>query len=526
MVYKQHQDWLGGRFIHKTRTMHQRLGMAFVAAWRLKATGSSGCYVSLELLSATLAVAAISALLAFHNIDFPFGVHPDEAIKVGFAFGQPDNYRHPPLLIVLARFAAWLDGAVHDRDFRLAGRTVCAFASVAASVLFYLVLRRYADKLNAFLWGCVFAASPAITIHAHYFKEDAVLIFAICIGLHALVRLRERTDSVDLLYFGFALGLAITAKYVGVANSLVLFVVAITYCKLEWRQAAIVAAVGALTVLAVYTASLLTETGSGLSTILRGFVIELNHVEEGHDLKEWFFEGYGLTHFRYHLIPSLTVPTMVISLGAIAIAILGDRNRAVAAFAGAAIAWLFMLELSPLKIIGSMRYVLPVVIYLLLAAGIACSKAIAPRSHWMSAGLGLLAMAASSHASIEYTGSMSRKNDTRFAAMRFLETRGITRFFADYLMGEPAPETRDYRDLSSVDYLVSQRFARYLRGGGLSEQPQLTYVLAGMFRCLDGHVAAQFSRLYGDYAYVAPTVKIYDLRQARFCIPDPAELGP
>ncbi|TIT31486.1 MAG: hypothetical protein E5W78_12975 [Mesorhizobium sp.] len=110
--------------------------------------------------------------------------------------------------------------------------------------------------------------------------------------------------------------------------------------------------------------------------------------------------------------------------------------------------------------------------------------------------------------------------------MRFLETRGITRFFADYLMGEPAPETRDYRDLSSVDYLVSQRFARYLRGGGLSEQPQLTYVLAGMFRCLDGHVAAQFSRLYGDYAYVAPTVKIYDLRQARFCIPDPAELGP
>lgn len=110
--------------------------MAFVAAWRLKATGSSGCYVSFELLSATLAVAAISALLAFHNIDFPFGVHPDEAIKVGFAFGQPDNYRHPPLLIVLARFAAWLDGAVHDRDFRLAGRTVCAFASVAASVLF------------------------------------------------------------------------------------------------------------------------------------------------------------------------------------------------------------------------------------------------------------------------------------------------------------------------------------------------------------------------------------------------------
>ncbi|WP_292705884.1 glycosyltransferase family 39 protein [Mesorhizobium sp.] len=500
--------------------------MAFVAAWRLKATGSSGCYVSFELLSATLAVAAISALLAFHNIDFPFGVHPDEVRKVGFLSGQPHNYRHPPLLIVLARFAAWLDGAADSHGFLLAGRTVSALAAVGASVLFYLVLRRHADKLNAFLWSGVFAASPAIAIHAHYFKEDAVLVFAICMGLHALVRLKERTDSGNLLYLGLALGLAITAKYLGAANSLVLFVVAIAYCKLDWRQATAVAAVGMLTVLAVFSASLLTESGSGLSSIIQGFVFELNHAEEGSELKEWFFEGYGLTHFRYHLIPSLTVPTMVISLGAIAIAILGDRNKAVAAFAGGAIAWLFMLELSPLKFVGFMRYILPVVIYLLLATGIACSKAIASRSYGVSAGLGLLAMVASSHASIEYTGYMNRQNDTRFSAMHFLESRGITRFVADVSMGEAAPATQDYQDLSSVDYLVSWKFARYLRGGGLSEQRQLTYVLAGMFRCLDGHVVAQFSKLYGDYAYIAPTLKIYDLRQARFCIPNPAELRP
>ena len=468
---------------------------------------------------AILVLAAISASLAFYNIDFALGIQPDEPLKVGFAAGQHHNYAHPPLMIVLARFAAWLSGASSEHDFLLAGRSVSALACVAATVLFYVVLRRYADGINAFLWACVFAVSPAIAVHAHYFKEDAVLIFAICVGLHALVRLKEQVTTVNLVYFGFALGLAVTAKYVGAGNSLVLFIVAIVYCKLSPRQGVIVAAADAVTVLAVFGASLLTETGGGLSTVIGGFRTELKHAEMGHDLKEWFWEGYGLTHFRYHLIPSLTGTTMAIALGAIAIAIFADRNKYVAAYAGGAFLWLFLLELSPLKIVGSMRYVLPVIVYLLLAAGIACSRAVAPRSRLVATGLGLVAMMASAHAGISYVANLDRKTDTRFAAMRFLEQQGITHFVVDYPMGEPAPAAEDYRDLSSVDYLVSLKFQRYLRGGGLSEQDPRIYELAGMFRCLDGHVAAQFSKPDGDYGYVAPTVRIYDLRDARSCIP-------
>ena len=175
-------------------------------------------------------------------------------------------------------------------------------ACIAASVLFYLVLRRYADGLNAFLWACVFAASPAIAVHAHYFKEDAVLVFAICVGLHALVRLKEQVSTVNLTYFGFALGLAVTAKYVGAGNSLVLFVVAIVACRLSLRQGIIIAATDALTVVAIFGVSLLTETGSGLSTVIHGLGSELMHAETGHDLKEWFWEGYGLTQDRKSVV--------------------------------------------------------------------------------------------------------------------------------------------------------------------------------------------------------------------------------
>lgn len=468
---------------------------------------------------AMLVLAAISASLAFYNIDFPYGIQPDEPIKVAFAAGQHHNYAHPPLLVILARFAGWLSGASNEHDYLLAGRSVSALACVAASVLFYVVLRRHADGINAFLWACVFAVSPAIAVHAHYFKEDAVLVFAICVGLHALVRLKGEVDTVNLVYLGFALGLAVAAKYVGAGNSLVLFIVAIVCCRLSLRQSIIIAATDALTVVAIFGVSLLTETGSGLSTVIQGLGTELIHAETGHDLKEWFWDGYGLTHFRYHLIPSLTGPTVAIALGAIVIAIIADRDKYVAAYASGAFIWLFLLELSPLKLVGSMRYILPVVVYLLLAAGIGCSRSIGPRSRLAAIGFGLVALVASAHAGMAYVANLDRQTDTRFAAMRFLEKQGVTHFVVDFPMGEPAPETRDYRDLSSADYLVSLKFQRYLRGGGLSAQDPSVYELAGMFHCLDSHVAAQFSKPYGDYGYVAPTVRIYDLRDARSCVP-------
>lgn len=308
-------------------------------------------------------IGTLAAALAFHNLDFLYGAHVDEPRKVGFVAGNAHNYFHPPLLIVLARFSAWLSGALTDQDRLLAGRQVSALAAVAASVVFFLVLQRYADRLQAFLWSCIFAVSPAIAVHAHYLKEDALLVFAICLSLHALVRLKENGRTPDLVYFGFALGLADSAKYVGVTNSLALLAFAIWHCRLGMRSILIVFAAAAFTVAMVFLLSFSTEAGSGLGSVLSGLAKELKHANRGHDLKEWAWAGYGLTHFRYHLIPSLTGMTVLIGLVAIGLAIIVDRSRRVACLAVAALAWLLLLELSPLKIVGSMRYVLPVVIY-------------------------------------------------------------------------------------------------------------------------------------------------------------------
>ena len=184
--------------------------------------GPAGRYGGLTTLLPVLVLASLAAWLAFLNLDFPYGIHPDERVKVAFAQGEHHSYRHPPLLIILARLGGWLSSASTDLEVLTVGRSVSALASVGASVVLYFVLKQFSAGLHAFLWSCVFATSPAIAVHAHFFKEDALLVFAICLGLHALMRLKLRAGALDLAYFGLALGLAASAKYVGVINSLVL----------------------------------------------------------------------------------------------------------------------------------------------------------------------------------------------------------------------------------------------------------------------------------------------------------------
>lgn len=464
-------------------------------------------------------VGLASGLLVFQNLDFPLGFHADEAVKVAFAAGADHNYFHPPLLIVLARFFSWVSSAADRQDVLIAGRLVSALSGIGASVAFYLVLRRFADDINALLWSCAFAMSPAIAVHAHYFKEDSVFIFSLCLGLHALVRLKERQSLANLVYLGVGLGLAMSAKYVGVINSAVLFVVAIVYCRLRLRQSLAIGGLAVVTVAVVFALSLMSEPSGHVATVVSGFLAEWRHAAQGHDLREWFSQGYGLTHFRYNLLPSVTVPTMLVALATIAYAVAHLRDYRVAAFAAAAAAWLFFLELSPLKLVGLIRYVLPVFVYLLLAAGVACSALAERRSRLTAISLSVVAMLASAQAGVAYVGNLSADGDTRSSAMKFLKDRQATNFVVDFPMGQPAPPAGKYRDLQDKDFLVSVKFARFLRGGELKEQNPEVYVLAGMFRCLEGHIAAQFSRIDGDYAYVAPTVKIYDLRGGRGCIP-------
>lgn len=470
-------------------------------------------------------VAVLTICLGLYNIDFPIGQHPDEIWKAQLATGYPHNYAHPPLLIVLARVVAYFSGATEQLDFLFAGRLVSVLAAAAAGALFFLTLSRFTDRLNAFLWSCAFAASPAIAVHAHYFKEDIVLVMAICLGLHALVILGQRRNLVRLIYFGLALGLAPTAKYVGIINSVMLFGVAVVWCKLNWRQALLVAFAFLLSVLAVFSASLLTETGTSLSTISAGLDMELRHSLEGHDIRDWFWGGWGLTHLRYHLLPSMTPLAVVIVASAALVAIAIDRDKPAMAFAAGGLVWLSVLEASPLKLIGQMRYILPVFVYAAAVGGVAVSRSIGKRNKWAALSLSSLVLAVSAHAGHSYVANMGPANDTRAAAVQFLATQGQVSFVADYPLGYPGGFTPNYGDLQKIDFLVSMRFQRYLRGGTLSEQRQSIYRLASMFKCLDGFVAAQFSREYGDYAFVAPTVKIYDLRRARHCLPE-TELPP
>ncbi|TJV22955.1 MAG: hypothetical protein E5Y04_23470 [Mesorhizobium sp.] len=465
------------------------------------------------LLLAT--VALLAGYLAFANQDFPFGFHPDEGFKVAFSEGQAHNYKHPPLLIVLARIVGWCVGAASDHDFLIIGRSISAVAVIGSTVALYLTLMRLADPAQAFIWACIFAASPVIAVHGHYFKEDALLVLAICLGLHALLKLKAEASLVNILYFGFVLGIAISAKYPGVVNSAGMFLVAAVWGGVSRRQLGVVALMATATVGLVFVASFATQEGGSIQTVIAGFLYELGHAQRGHDLKEWFWAGYGLTHFVYHLVPGLTGFTVLVGILAIGLSVSVDRNRTTSALAIAALLWLFILELSPLKLVGSVRYVLPIVPYLVAAACVAFSTSVRPRYPSTAVAVAVVALSITFHAGYSYVRNMEPENDTRLTSAKFVAENHLTNVMLDYPAGLPDR----YENVGSYDYLVSTRFRRYDRGGRLSQQDQITYKLSSMFHCLDGHVIGEFSKVYGDFATVAPTVKIYDLKASRNCIP-------
>jgi 4-amino-4-deoxy-L-arabinose transferase-like glycosyltransferase len=462
-----------------------------------------------------VAIGLVTALWAIHNNDFPLGFHFDEVVKVKLLAGAANDYLHPPLLIVLAKTVAFITGASTEGELLMAGRTVSALAAIMSAVLFYSSLRFYAPQGIAAVWSLAFSLSPAIAVHAHYFKEDVLLVLAICMSLHALLHLRERRNLQRLLYLGLALGLAPAAKYVGVFNSAAVLVLAIATCRLRARELLIIAATALATIVLIFLLSVQTSLSNAMSALAKGLSFEIEHAKGGHDLKEWSEAGYGGTHLWHHLLPSVTLPVLLIASGAIALVLARSRSREVATYAGLAGMWLFLIELSPLKLIGQMRYVLPVVVYLLFAGAIACARLREAGFGRPATVLSLAAAVVSAHSGFAYVRNLAPQEDTRASALAFVSANAAAKAVTDYPIGYPVRLAWDYAQIGDADFLISLRFARFLRGSELREQRQSVYLAGSMFRCLEGHVAAVFSRLYGDYGFVAPTVKVYDLRRAR-----------
>jgi hypothetical protein len=321
-----------------------------------------------------------------------------------------------------------------------------------------------------------------------------------------------------IIYFGICLGLAPAAKYIGALHMVMLAAAAIGIFRLSARDILLTAAAAIAVFALVFVLSIpVSGTLAGVPELVaQGLGREMEAVVAGRENPKWFTTSYGLTHFWSHLRPVLTDITLVIALALVGTAI-KLRDARVILFGAFALIFLIAIELSPLKIL---RYVLPVAVYLMLAAGIAAARLSDANQRFAVPILMALGVAAASAATAGagYVANLDKDRDTRVSAIQFLTDQGISNFVQDFAPTFPGVRYARYPDLSGYDYFISIRSSSAALQGPLPDPNDRTYRRIVFFRCLSKYQIAEFSRYFaGMGGTVAPRVRVYDLRNAQEC---------
>jgi hypothetical protein len=165
---------------------------------------------------------ALCLWLNTRNNDFPVAYHVDEPSKAQQVIDNVRNYRHPQLLVELSQWAVrWWKTPPKTQDVVQTGRWVSAVLAALASVMLagcgYLV----AGPGGMVLGGLSVGLCPSLLVYAHHMKEDAALALGVSFTVLAMAMVWRARSSLGLVIssalLGLAVGLAISAKFVGVA---------------------------------------------------------------------------------------------------------------------------------------------------------------------------------------------------------------------------------------------------------------------------------------------------------------------
>ena len=156
------------------------------------------------------------ALGVFHH-DFPSAYHPDEPAKVAQLVAGTRDYHHPPLMLTLADALARVVGTPREPEaLARVGRTLSAACLAGAVALLVALAGIYGRTRAAVVTAAVALGLDAqAVLAAHFFKEDALFVFALALTFVAGAVHWRRRGRWDRLALGAAAGLALSSKYVG-----------------------------------------------------------------------------------------------------------------------------------------------------------------------------------------------------------------------------------------------------------------------------------------------------------------------
>jgi hypothetical protein len=479
------------------------------------------------------AILLLAALLNHAGNGFPVELHPDEGRKVEFVLGDTQDFKHPILLLQLVRALRWLAPTDDPQRIAVMGRRVSAMAGVAAVMLAYALFRRSVGVRFALLGALLLALSPILVVHAHYCKEDVLLTAASLAVLVALCRRVEGRPTATL-ELGVAIGVACAAHYKGLLVVALCGVAPALVTVGPWRawlrSLAVALAMAAVVFVAV-NLPMLRDPAAALA----GARFEALHAASGHHVtvggraEGWFF------HLRQSLVPGLTC--IVVLLAAVGSGLAFRTRRSappatVLLLAFGAVAYA-VVELSPLKPPpGFMRYVLPAVPALVLAACLALRELaarLAARSlGWVAVVVAVATVALPGVRSLRLVRHLDA--DSRVVAdawLRAHEARPVRELYAGRPIDRISVADVDLAAAraAGVTHVVATSFLYERVARGAARGParrDLVHEYAERYRRLFLLPYVEIPPAYMTFAFSDPTVRIVDIRGADGAAPAPA----
>lgn len=277
---------------------------------------------AVALLALSLAIwAGCLRLFQLHN-DFPSFDHPDERTKAAQLRDNDRNYNHPQLMLeaALQVLPPLMPDADADGIVKQA-RTVSAGFAAGTAVLMAWAGFAAAGWAGFLTLGLATALCPALFSHAHFFKEDASLMFGIsvvlCAGAWALRGRGSGPQLWAILGLGVGAGLAASGKYCGAVMLLPAVGVAVAAAR---RHLGLLAA--APLIVCVFAAAVWLTVNyrvfHDFDSFVKSFESEKNHSESSHtsltmDRPNAYFADLVWTEAMPHVkaFAVLAVPLMV-----------------------------------------------------------------------------------------------------------------------------------------------------------------------------------------------------------------------
>ena len=476
----------------------------------------------------------LSLALYTINNNFPLYFHADELKKLDFVLQGTQDFKHPILLLQLARIANFFFNEVDQNHLIVICRMVSAAGAVFITIAGFLISRQLFSRNFSWLATILIAISPTIVVHAHYFKEDMVFtasaMFTIFFYIQYL-RHRSRKFFVGLC---IATGCALAAQYKAVLLIPLLLFFPLLDNRIDRHG--------------IYTHLLL---GIGVALVIAllvnfpgvidpeqlfwGISKETDHLSYGHTLRIYPLPHYFSFHLFNSLLPGLTAPILVFALLGFFISIARWRRISTAyrVLIIYVLIYYFAHELTPMKPSpGFVRYMIPISPVLIIFCVTTLNWLWCFVSQHLTlkiANIATMALLVTIAAVPLYTSirlvANFNQNDTRVEAFRWLSERkedgevyfGKQTLIPNKISGRiySLSET-ELQDLRSAGfrYVVASSFGYdvYYRGATLEGQIPKVYRAKDRFdEIFQTYPYHEIQPDYMSFAYSNPVVRIIDI---------------